>query len=87
MDEFYIFSPADFQKVGVVCETCKTEMVYDLDSKAEEIPSQCPVCQPEAFGGQPSQALQWYRKLKKLNPNVVRLYFRKTDEQPKTSAA
>jgi hypothetical protein len=77
MSNFQAFSPDDLQKVGIVCKTCKTEVVYDLDSSVNEIPSQCPVCQPEPFGGQPSRALDWYRKLRKLDPNAVRLYFRK----------
>jgi hypothetical protein len=32
MSEFRILSPAELQKIGIVCEKCKTEMLYDLDS-------------------------------------------------------
>lgn len=84
MSELRILSPAELQKIGIVCEKCKTEIVYDLDSAIVEIPSQCPVCQPEPFGGQPSRALEWYRKLRKLNPSAVRLYFREAEEGEKT---
>jgi hypothetical protein len=81
MSEFYVLSPAELQKVGLTCEKCKTEIVYELDSTIVEIPSQCPVCQPEVFGSQPTRALDWYRKLKKLTPpGAVRLYFRKAKE-------
>jgi hypothetical protein len=83
MDDFHVFGPLDFQKLGIVCDKCKTELVYDLSAAhSEGVPTKCPVCFNDPFtNSRNDRLLDYYKKIRNLEkPELTRLYFTKKEK-------
>jgi hypothetical protein len=82
MGDYQVFGPLDIQKVGVVCDKCKTEVVYDLSAEHPAgVPAKCPICFDDPFTNERNaNFVNYYRKIRKLEkPELTRLYFTKKE--------
>ena len=78
MEDIVGFGADDFVKVGIVCENCGTEFIYELNNeKAARAPfSACPICGDR--GILTGDFLEYFRRMLALQkPKLTRLYFRK----------
>jgi DNA-directed RNA polymerase subunit RPC12/RpoP len=87
MSEFASFSPAQIEKLGLICKNCGTEIVVELE-KDSAMPHRCPACQsnPEVPLSSPQPPFGygtgwgWLKQIRELARSkeapLVRFYFK-----------